>query len=68
MAETATFTSLLCFGMSLTKIIQKISLSVAFKKATVGQFLVSLGLYAHYCYKLNRLKELIPEYELNQAL
>ena len=66
MAETATTTSLLCFVMSLFKIFPRISLSVAFKKATVAQFGVSLALYGYYCYKLHRLKELIPDYELEQ--
>lgn len=68
MAEAGTFSSLLFFTLTLSKIKPNITLNSAFKKSTFAQFIISLCLYGYYAFQLNNLSKMIPEEELRMKV
>ena len=60
MSEAASFSGLLCLSMSIFKVFPKISQRVYFKKFTVFQLMVSIGLFGYYGYQLNLLSNRVP--------
>lgn len=53
--------SLTYLALSLFKVFPKLTLNTAFKKFTVFQFGLSIGMFGWYAWELNGLRDLIPE-------